>query len=94
MLRHVLRAGIWLSTRTEPDQDAIRFPAEDVVIAERVRDGLPFIDWYVARMAEGDGVRQRTDGRGEEWTVRKVLRRLTYHAIDHAEQLERGETRT
>ena len=94
MLRHVLRAGIWLATRTEPDQGAIRFPAEDVVIAERVRDGFPFIDWYVARMADGDGVRQRTDGRGEEWTVRKVLRRLTYHAIDHAEQLERGEMRS
>lgn len=93
MLRHVMRAGIWLSTRTEPDQKAIGFPPEDVVIAERVRDAFPFIDWYVARMADGDGVRQRTDGRGENWTVRKVLRRLIYHAIDHAEQLERGEVR-
>ena len=94
MLRHVVRAGIWLATRTEPDQKAISFPSEDVSIGERVRDGFPFIDWYVARMADGDGVRERTDGRGEEWTVRKVLRRLIYHAIDHPEQLERGEVRT
>ena len=94
MLRHVMRASIWLSTRTEPDQKAISFPPEEVVIAERVRDAFPFIDWYVARMADGDGVRRRIDGRGEEWTVRKVLRRLIYHAIDHAEQLERGEVRT
>ena len=96
MLRHVTRAGIWLSTRTEPDQRAISFPPEDAVIALRVRDGLGFVHWYVGRLADGDGdgVRQRFDSKGEEWTVRKVLRRLIYHAIDHAEQLERGEIRT
>ena len=93
MLRHVLRAGIWLSTRIESDQKAIRYPPEEVSIGERVRDGFPFIDWYVARPADGDGVRRRTDSRGEEWTVRKIVRRLIHHAIDHAEQLERGEVR-
>lgn len=93
MLRHVVRAGIWLSTRAEPAQKEVRFPPEEVSIGERVRDGFAFIDWYVARLADGDGVRRRTDSRGEEWTVRKILRRLIYHAIDHAEQLERGEVR-
>jgi hypothetical protein len=94
MLRHVIRAAIWLSTRTEPDQRAISFPAEDAEMALRVRDGLGFVDWYVGRLGDGDGIRHRVDSKGEEWTVRKVLRRLIYHAIDHAEQLERGEVRT
>jgi hypothetical protein len=94
MLRHVTRAAIWLSTRTEPDQRAISFPPEDVMIALRVRDGLGFVDWYVGRLGDGDGIRHRVDSKGEEWTVRKILRRLIYHAVDHAEQLERGEVRT
>jgi hypothetical protein len=94
MLRHVIRAAVWISTRTEQDQRAISFPSEDPMIALRVRDGLGFVDWYVGRLGDGDGIRQRVDSKGEEWTVRKVLRRLIYHAIDHAEQLERGEVRT
>lgn len=93
ILAHVIRAGIWLSTRTEPDQSGITFPADDVPLGERVPEALPFMDRYVGRMADGDGVRRRVDGKGEEWTVRKVLRRLIYHAIDHAEQFERGEVR-
>lgn len=94
MLRHVVSAGVWLATRTEPDQRAIAFPPDDAPVGSRVRDGLAFVDWYMARMAEGDGVRRRIDSKAEEWTVRKVLRRLIYHALDHAEQLERGEVRT
>lgn len=92
ILAHTIRAAIWLSTRTEPDQSAIAFPP-DGAPRERVREAIPFVDRYVARMAEGDGVRRRIDGKGEEWTVRKVIRRLIYHAIDHAEQFERGEVR-
>ena len=92
ILAHAIRAAIWLSTRTEPDQSAIAFPP-DVPPRERVREAIPFVDRYVARMADGDGVRSRVDGKGEEWTVRKVIRRLIYHAIDHAEQFERGEVR-
>jgi hypothetical protein len=90
---HLLTAGAWLATRTEPDQKAISFPSKDVVLEERLRDAFPFIDWYVARLAEGDGVRQRLDSKGEEWTARKVLRRLIYHALDHAEELERRARR-
>lgn len=92
ILAHVVRAAIWLSTRTEPDQAAIPFPPEAAPL-ERARLALPFVERYVGRMAEGDGVRRRIDGKGEEWTARKVVRRLIYHAIDHAEQFQRGEVR-
>jgi hypothetical protein len=93
VVSHVFTAGAWLATRTETDQRAIPFPAADAPLDERLRDGFPFIDWYVARLAEGDGVRQRTDSKGEEWTARKVIRRLIYHALDHAEELERRARR-
>ena len=93
MIRHVVRAGIWLASRTEPDPRGIAFPREDAPIQRRVDEGFAFVGRYVGRMLDGDGVRRRVDSKGEEWTVRKVLRRLVYHAIDHAEQLERGEMR-
>ena len=93
ILTHVIRAAIWLATRTEQDQSTISFPSDAVPVDERVREAFRFVDRYVGRMADGDGVRSRVDGKGEEWTVRKVLRRLIYHAIDHAEQFERGEVR-
>lgn len=93
MIRHVVRAGVWLASRTEIDPRTIAFPSEDVPVRRRVDEGFAFIDRYIGRMLDGDGVRQRFDSKGEEWTVRKVLRRLVYHALDHAEQLERGEMR-
>jgi hypothetical protein len=93
MIRHVVRAGIWIASRTEPNPRGIAFPPEETPIHQRVDDGFAFIDQYVERMLDGDGVRERVDSKGEEWTVRKVLRRLVYHALDHAEQLERGEMR-
>ena len=93
LVGHVLTAGAWLATRTEPDQRAIAFPPKAVVLEERLRDAFPFIDWYVGRLGEGDGVRLRLDSKGEEWTARKVLRRLIYHALDHAAELERRARR-
>lgn len=89
VVSHVISAGAWLATRTEPDQRAIAFPPAEAPIGERLRNGFPFIDWYVARVADDDGVRRWVDSKGEEWTARKVVRRLIYHALDHAEELER-----
>lgn len=93
MIRHLLAAAVWLATRTEPDQRSIRFPRDDAPVGQRLDEVLAFVDAQVGNMRHGDGVRQRVDSKGEEWTVRKVLRRLVYHALDHAEQLERGEMR-
>jgi hypothetical protein len=93
LVSHVLTAGSWLATRTEADQRAIAFPPAGAPLGERLENGFPFVDSYVARLAGGDGVRRRVDSKGEEWTARKVLRRLIYHALDHAEELERRRRR-
>jgi hypothetical protein len=35
-----------------------------------------------------DPALQATDGKGEEWTMGKVLRRTLYHSLDHLAELD------
>lgn len=89
LIGHVVRAERWLATRVEPDQAGIAFPPEDVPLDRQLSANRAFVRDHVRRAADGDGVHARIDSKGEEWTTRKVLRRLVYHVLDHAEELER-----
>jgi hypothetical protein len=89
MLGHIARAERWLATRVEPDQAAIAFPREDLPIERQLDANQAFVRDHVLRAAGGDGIQSRVDSKGEGWTARKILRRLVYHVLDHAEELER-----
>jgi hypothetical protein len=89
LLGHVVRAERWLATRVEADQAAIVFPPADEPIDDQLRANRPFVRAFVMRASGGDGIMARTDSKGEGWTARKILRRLVYHVLDHAEELER-----
>lgn len=94
MIGHVVRAERWLATRVEPDQAGIAFPPEDVPLDRQLTANRDFVRRHVRRAADGDGIHARVDSKGEGWTTRKVLRRLVYHVLDHAEELERRGRRT
>jgi hypothetical protein len=89
LLGHVVRAERWLATRVEPDQADIAFPPDEGPVDDQLRANRSFVRTHLLRASDGDGVRERTDSKGEGWTTRKILRRLVYHVLDHAEELER-----
>lgn len=92
MLRHVAGVEAWLAGRL----DSARYegPLEgepgpvlagvEAWAVEHIREDLR------REPATGDGPpREVTDGKGEHWTLAKVLRRLVYHRLDHLGDLER-----
>lgn len=89
LLGHVVRAERWLATRVETDQAGIAFPPEGVPIERQLEANPAFVREHVLRATAGDGIHARVDSKGEGWTTRKILRRLIYHVLDHAEELER-----
>ena len=48
--------------------------------------------WMIDRLHElqtRDAGEERTDGKGETWTLAKVVRRHVYHGLDHLWELDR-----
>jgi predicted N-acetyltransferase YhbS len=88
VLRHLAGTETWFVSRLDP---AARFtdadPAGELttyLAATRswMLDGL-------RRLHRIDPGLARVDGKGENWTLRKVLRRAVYHSIDHLRELDR-----
>ncbi len=87
ILHHMARAEIWLTSRLDP---AGRFEG-----ADRTTDLWALLDatgiWsamHLRGIHSADPAAARVDGKGEAWTLRKVLRRLLYHALDHFRELD------
>jgi GNAT superfamily N-acetyltransferase len=88
VLRHIGGSEIWLAGRLDrgarfegPRGDGdVRawLDATRAWAVERIR-GLHAVDSGKSGM----------DGKGEEWTLAKVLRRLVYHSLDHLGELDR-----
>lgn len=87
VLRHVAVAEAWLTSRLE---SSFRFAADpDATMEDHLRE---VHDWTLGRIRElhqHDPGLARTDGKGEAWTLAKVLRRLLYHSLDHLGELDR-----
>jgi GNAT superfamily N-acetyltransferase len=88
VLRHLAGAEVWLGSRLDP---AARFDGPP-------REGEPDAHleatraWAIAnlrRLHAADPAASRTDGKGESWTLAKVVRRYVYHSIDHLRELDR-----
>jgi GNAT superfamily N-acetyltransferase len=88
----VAGAEIWLGSRLDP---AARYdgPSGDEV-PEAHLDAYPEASraWAIdnlRRLHAADPAATRTDGKGESWTLAKVVRRYVYHSIDHLRELDR-----
>jgi predicted N-acetyltransferase YhbS len=88
VLRHLAGAEVWLGSRLDA---AARFDGPP-------RDGDPdaYLEatraWAIdnlRRLYAADPAASRVDGKGEAWTLAKVLRRYVYHSIDHLRELDR-----
>ena len=85
---HVARSEIWLASRLDP---SARFPPQ--ALDGDLRAVLASTrEWTVEQVRNQlarDPAAARVDSRGEAWTLRKVVRRLLYHSIDHLRELDR-----
>ena len=88
VLRHLAGSEAWLTSRLD---GTIRFDGP-----ERAGEPRRYLEavraWMVERIRElrdRDPAAERIDGKGESWTLAKVLRRLVYHALDHLWELDR-----
>jgi predicted N-acetyltransferase YhbS len=88
VLRHLAGAEVWLGSRLDP---AARFDGPP-------RDGDPeaYLEatrgWAIDNLRclhAADPAASREDGKGETWTLAKVVRRYVYHSIDHLRELDR-----
>jgi len=93
VLRHIAGAEIWLASRLDR---ALRFEG-----APRDGDLAAYLDesraWMVDQLGAlhaRDPALEATDGKGEEWTLAKVLRRALYHSLDHLAELEARHPRS
>jgi N-acetylglutamate synthase-like GNAT family acetyltransferase len=85
VLGHVAGAETWFVSRLEPGAryDGPRDPVKGYLAASRsfLADGL--------RRLASEGATERVDGKGETWTLAKIVRRSLYHSLDHLEELDR-----
>jgi ribosomal protein S18 acetylase RimI-like enzyme len=87
VLRHLAGAEIWLGSRLDSTR---RYDGPGWE-----GDGAQHLDgthrWAVDNLRSmlAANLGPRTDGKGESWTFRKVVRRYVYHAVDHLRELDR-----
>ena len=89
ILRHVAGAETWFVSRLETDAryEGPREPLDAFLAESRtfLVEGLQ----RVHQLQWRGRPTPRADGKGEIWTLAKVLRRALYHSLDHLEELDR-----
>ncbi len=92
VLRHLATAEVWLGSRLDP---GARFPGRTdepdapALLASSRAWAIDNLRRLHAASGAGTIAPERTDGRGETWTLAKVIRRYVYHSVDHLRELER-----
>jgi ribosomal protein S18 acetylase RimI-like enzyme len=88
VLRHVGSAELWLASRLDR---SVRYegPPRDGDLGEYLEATHRWALDRLRALGASDTGEPRPDGKGETWTLAKVLRRMLYHARDHAEELDR-----
>ena len=92
VLRHLAGSEAWFVSRLDP---AARYDAggSDELDAYLAGTRAWLVD-ALRRLHAADPALARTDGKGEAWTLRKLLRRAVYHSIDHLRELDRRLARS
>lgn len=88
VIRHAAGAETWLTSRLDR---SLRFSGADPDLALEAHVAETHA-WSKERLRElwaRDPGLSGTDGKGETWTLAKVLRRQIYHLRDHVDELDR-----
>lgn len=85
---HLAGAEIWLGSRLDPGA-RFKGPSRDEDAAAHLNVTRTWALDNLRRLRALDPALARTDGKGETWTLRKVVRRYLYHSIDHLRELDR-----
>jgi len=85
VLRHLAGAETWFVSRLDPPA---RYEGSRDETTDYLRASREFLANGLRRLVAAD-VQPRTDGKGEGWTLAKVLRRALYHSLDHLDELDR-----
>lgn len=88
VLRHVAGAEAWFVSRLD---GSARYggPPRDGALEPFMGETRAFLIEGLRRFAAEPAAPARTDGRGERWTLAKLLRRALYHSLDHLNELDR-----
>lgn len=88
VLRHLAGAEAWFASRLEP---AARYegPPRDGDLDAFLAATRAFLTDSLRDLASRDPAVSRVDGKGERWTLPKLLRRALYHSLDHLDELDR-----
>ncbi|MFL5756013.1 MAG: GNAT family N-acetyltransferase, partial [Chloroflexota bacterium] len=86
-VRHVATAETWLASRLDGSL-RYRGPGPDGPLRDHLAESRKWVVAQVRELAARDPAPERTDGKGETWTLAKVLRRILYHSLDHLWELE------
>jgi ribosomal protein S18 acetylase RimI-like enzyme/predicted RNase H-like HicB family nuclease len=85
VLRHLAGAETWFVSRLIP---SARYDGPRDSTVEYLRASRDFLADGLRRMV-AERVESRSDGKGERWTLAKVVRRAIYHSLDHLDELDR-----
>jgi ribosomal protein S18 acetylase RimI-like enzyme len=84
---HLGQTDAWFVSRLDANAK-YQGPREEDVDAF-LEQSFEFLVDRLRRIQAADPAAKRTDGRGETWTLAKLMRRTLYHALDHLEELQR-----
>jgi predicted N-acetyltransferase YhbS len=87
VLRHVAGTEVWLGSRLDPDA-RYAGPGRDDPVQDHLVATRHWVERTLRTQHDHDPAVARTDGKGEDWTLRKVLRRILYHSVDHLRELD------
>jgi ribosomal protein S18 acetylase RimI-like enzyme len=85
VLRHVCGAETWFVSRLDAES-RYRGPRDDT--KDYLEGSRAFLEDGLRRLVQAQAP-DRTDGKGERWTLAKVVRRSLYHSLDHLDELDR-----
>jgi GNAT superfamily N-acetyltransferase len=85
--QHLASVEIWLGSRLDP-RARYDGPAWQGDGSEHLAATRHWADDNLLALHR-DNAKPRTDSKGETWTLRKVVRRYVYHAVDHLRELDR-----
>ena len=88
ILRHLGQAEVWFTSRLE---GGVRYdgPPADGDLDAFLQASRAWFEARVRDLQARDPEAAAVDGKGEAWTLFKVLRRCVYHGLDHLEELDR-----
>ena len=84
---HIGQTDAWFVSRLDPGARYEGPREEDV--DSFLEQSFGFLLERLRQVQHADPSAKRVDGRGETWTLAKLMRRTLYHALDHLEELSR-----